>query len=264
MDYPPPRLASRGKGGPSPTTPMSYPRHFKTYTEEAPCLARTREPIGGDGRRVGLHRPASASTTTRSDHARDRLRPLLREVRLPHTTTGGARALARRQHRSPRGGARGQAGPGDRGVCRPRRRGRDDPPGGARLRAPPKVEPAPLVDRPELPRGPSTSCRPGWPTTSPTPRHRLQVPVDLCAQLAVGALAWAVAGGHATISAGHWRETPEPLPVVRHALRRRQEPGREGDDRPTALLGAGPTGGTGRRVHPRRRPLEGGTEEGGG
>jgi len=74
----------------------------------------------------------------------------------------------------------------------------------ARLRE--QVQPAPLVDRPELPSWP-VDVLPDWVADHVTDTAaRLQVPVDLCAQLAVGALA-AVAGGHATISAGHWRET---------------------------------------------------------
>lgn len=66
--------------------------------------------------------------------------------------------------------------------------------------------PQPLVDAPDLPSWP-THVLPGWMADHVhDTAERLQVPVDLCAQLAVGALA-AACTGHATVSAGSWTET---------------------------------------------------------
>ncbi len=68
-----------------------------------------------------------------------------------------------------------------------------------------KIRPQPLIDRPTLPDWP-VDVLPGWVADHVTDTAaRLQVPPDLCAQLAVGGLA-AVAAGHGHISAGSWRE----------------------------------------------------------
>jgi len=76
----------------------------------------------------------------------------------------------------------------------------------AEIRYREQVQPTPLAERPELPPWP-VHVLPGWVADHVIDTaQRLQVPHDLCAQLAVGALA-AVAGGHGTVSAGHWRET---------------------------------------------------------